>query len=71
MFGINGGHLLLAFAVYIIYVAQKIFRHPLRKFPGPFLAGCTHWYRAYYDLVKDGGFLTHLEGLHRTYGEYS
>jgi hypothetical protein len=72
MVGINERHLqlLLALAIYIIYVAQKRLRHPLRKFPGPFLAGYTHWYRAYYDMVKDGGFLSHLEGLHRTYGKY-
>jgi hypothetical protein len=70
MANINERHLLLALAIYILYITQKLLRHSLRKFPGPFLAGCTYWYRAYYDLVKDSGFLSHLEELHRTYGEY-
>jgi hypothetical protein len=43
-------------------------RHPLRKFPGPFLAGATFWYRAYYDIWRDGEFLFHLKDLHEKYG---
>ncbi|KAJ6599961.1 cytochrome P450, partial [Mycena vulgaris] len=41
---------------------------PLRKVPGPWLAAYTHWYKAYFDLILDGGFLAHLEWLHKKYG---
>ncbi|KAL1748379.1 cytochrome P450 [Schizophyllum fasciatum] len=42
--------------------------HPLSSYPGPRLAALTRWYRAYFDLLKDGGWLEHLEDLHRQYG---
>ncbi|KAL1698779.1 cytochrome P450 [Schizophyllum commune] len=42
--------------------------HPLASYPGPRLAALTKWYRAYFDLVHDGGWLEHLEELHRQYG---
>ncbi|KAL0945226.1 hypothetical protein HGRIS_000739 [Hohenbuehelia grisea] len=46
----------------------RLFLHPLRKVPGPILAATTGWYTAYFDLLKDGGFVEHLEELHRIYG---
>lgn len=48
---------------------QRLFFHPLVKFPGPRLAAITLWYKAYYDIVMDGGWSEHLEYLHATYGE--
>ncbi|TRM59007.1 cytochrome P450 [Schizophyllum amplum] len=42
--------------------------HPLASYPGPRLAALTRWYRAYYDIVQDGGWLEHLTELHRQYG---
>ncbi|KAJ7730354.1 cytochrome P450 [Mycena maculata] len=40
----------------------------LKKVPGPWLAARTRWYKAYFDLICDGGFLKHLEWLHEEYG---
>ncbi|KAF9459675.1 cytochrome P450 [Collybia nuda] len=65
---VNGWHLVLCLGLYVFYLTQKILRSPLRKFPGPLLASWTRWYKGYYDVVKDGGFLSHLEDLHRIYG---
>ncbi|KAJ7206141.1 cytochrome P450 [Mycena haematopus] len=38
------------------------------EIPGPWLAARTRWYKAYFDLIRDGGFLKHLEWLHKRYG---
>ncbi|KAF7353827.1 Cytochrome P450 [Mycena venus] len=43
-------------------------RGPLKKVPGPWLAARTRWYKAYFDLIRDGGFLRHLDWLHKQYG---
>ncbi|KAF7353828.1 Acetyl-CoA synthetase-like protein [Mycena venus] len=40
----------------------------LKKVPGPWLAARTRWYRAYFDLIRDGEFLKYLERLHKQYG---
>ncbi|KAK7443454.1 hypothetical protein VKT23_015627 [Stygiomarasmius scandens] len=42
--------------------------NPLNRFSGPYLARWTSYYQAYFDIVKDGGWLEHLEVLHRKYG---
>jgi len=42
--------------------------NPLNRFPGPYLARWTSYYQAYFEIVKDGGWLEHLEELHRKYG---
>jgi len=47
---------------------KRLYRHPLSKYPGPALAALTLWYKAYYDIVKDGGWSEHLEALHKQYG---
>ncbi|KAJ3511126.1 hypothetical protein NLJ89_g4275 [Agrocybe chaxingu] len=41
----------------------------LSGYPGPPLAALTTWYKAYYDIVKDGGWAEHLESLHQQYGK--
>lgn len=50
---------LLLFAgttVYTIALAiHRLFFHKLSSFPGPRLAAATHWYAAYFDLVKQPG----------------
>ncbi|KAF9259805.1 cytochrome P450 [Marasmius fiardii PR-910] len=43
-------------------------KHPLDCFPGPCLARWTSLYRAYYDIIVGGGWLSHLAELHETYG---
>ncbi|KAL1744938.1 cytochrome P450 [Schizophyllum fasciatum] len=47
---------------------EALLWHPLSSYPGPPFAAITKWYRAYYNLVQDGGWLEHLERLHRHYG---
>ncbi|KAH9479251.1 Cytochrome P450 monooxygenase [Psilocybe cubensis] len=51
------------------YAIKRLHYHPLSKYPGPVLAALTSWYRAYYDIVKDGGWSEHLEYLHSKYGK--
>ncbi|KAL0059268.1 hypothetical protein AAF712_013992 [Marasmius tenuissimus] len=46
----------------------RVFFHPLRKFPGPRTAAATFYYRAYFDVVKDGGWTKHMVELHERYG---
>lgn len=42
--------------------------HPLRHYPGPRIAALSKWYKFYFDVLQDGGFLEHLEKLHIQYG---
>ena len=45
--------------------------HLLRNIPGPKLAAITSYYEFYFNVIKRGTFVWHLEKLHETYGEYS
>ncbi|TFK73743.1 cytochrome P450 [Pluteus cervinus] len=58
--------------VIVAYIAAlsafRLWFHPLTKYPGPPLAAATTWYRAYFDVFLDGGWVHHLEYLHSTYG---
>lgn len=53
----------------VIGAAKRLYQHPLSKHPGPGLAALTLWYKAYFDIIKDGGWVEHLEGLHEIYGK--
>ncbi|KXN91119.1 Trichodiene oxygenase [Leucoagaricus sp. SymC.cos] len=58
-------------SVFFMFGAQAIklrYFHPLSKYPGPALASITFLYRAYFDIVKDGGWVEHLFHLHAQYG---
>jgi hypothetical protein len=55
-------------AVIIAEAFKRLFNHPLAKYPGPPLAALTLWYKAYYEIVKDGGWSEHIEKLHNHYG---
>jgi hypothetical protein len=61
-----GGASLLALTVQSV---RRLFLHPLSKYPGPRLAAMTLWYKAYFDIIMDGGWAEHLEYLHEVYGE--
>ncbi|KAJ7242078.1 cytochrome P450 [Mycena rebaudengoi] len=52
----------------ITFAAINLSRSPLRNYPGPWLAAYTKWYRGYFDVLRDGGFLEHLKWLHKKYG---
>ncbi|KAJ7499985.1 cytochrome P450, partial [Mycena latifolia] len=58
----------LSLGLYAMWAVSSFLVNPLRKVPGPWLAAQTHWYKAYFDLILDGGFLDHLKWLHKNYG---
>ncbi|KAJ3767322.1 cytochrome P450 [Lentinula raphanica] len=43
-------------------------KQPLKQFPGPSLARWTTLYKAYFEIVKKGGWVRQLEKLHAAYG---
>lgn len=47
----------------------RIYLHPLAKFPGPKLATLSHWYEAYYDVLKKGQYIFEIERMHQKYGK--
>lgn len=63
---------LFAAAVAIGYAfvlgVQRIYFHPLSKFPGPKLAAATLWYEFYYDVVRDGRWVWRIKEMHDVYG---
>lgn len=47
----------------------NVFFHPLRKFPGPWMAGATSGWKAYKEVIKQETLAQELFGLHEKYGE--
>lgn len=61
--------LLAAFTLYSsILVVYRLFFHPLRKIPGPWLARATSWYEFYQDVVLVGHYVKEYPILHAKYG---
>ncbi|TFK41442.1 cytochrome P450 [Crucibulum laeve] len=57
------------YAAYIVFdCLRNIFFHPLRSFPGPKLAAMSILYKAYFDVMEQGGFLNEIKRLHTIYG---
>jgi len=52
----------------IVGGVRRLYYHPLSTYPGPTLAALTLWYKAYYDIVRDGGWAEHISRLHERYG---
>jgi len=50
-------------------VVYNLFFHPLRKFPGPVMAGATSWWKAYKEVVKQETLAQLLFDLHAKYGD--
>lgn len=48
----------------------RIHLHPLKNFPGPKLAAVTKLYRAWFQIVQDGGQLKQWNILHEQYGKF-
>ncbi|RDB18449.1 hypothetical protein Hypma_000256 [Hypsizygus marmoreus] len=57
---------LLAYCVF--EGTRRLFFDRLSQFPGPNLAALTLWYKAYFDIILDGGWAEHLSYLHDEYG---
>ncbi|THU89354.1 cytochrome P450 [Dendrothele bispora CBS 962.96] len=63
------GQVLVPVSVYVVaVVVYRLLFHPLRRFPGPWLAAATDYYAEYYDLLKRGQFLFQIQKLHLKYG---
>lgn len=54
----------------LITYIQRLFFHPLSKFPGPKIAAASKLYEFYWDSYKHGRLWAKLPELHRRYGEY-
>jgi hypothetical protein len=52
----------------IIILAWRLLFHPLRGFPGPFIAAASSWYEFYYDFIQGGTFVQQFPELHKRYG---
>lgn len=50
------------------YSRKRLSSHRLGHIPGPMLAALTMHHAAYCDIIKDGGWVEHLEELHKRYG---
>jgi hypothetical protein len=53
--------------VYII--VWRLFFSPIAQIPGPKLAALTSWYEFYYDVIRGGQFVWHIQELHDQYGK--
>ena len=60
----------LFIALSLLYVIiQRLYFHPLSKFPGPKIASITRWYEFYHDVIRDGTYVKHYPVLHAKYSE--
>lgn len=53
---------------YFFIVVQRLLLHPLRKFPGPWVAAVTGWYETYHEAVLGGTFVKQYSKWHKRYG---
>ena len=61
--------LMTGLAILAALAIQRLYFHPLSRFPGPKLAALTTLYTAYYDFTKPGSFMRHTLELHEKYGD--
>ncbi|KAL9622283.1 MAG: hypothetical protein Q9160_003294 [Pyrenula sp. 1 TL-2023] len=47
---------------------RRLYFHPLSHIPGPKLAALSWWYEFYFDGIKQGRFVLHIQDLHKQYG---
>jgi hypothetical protein len=62
-----GNWFLVVPVVLVAYVAANYFNHGLNKYPGPFLASLTDWWR-FIDVYGRRPDITHIK-LHRQHGD--
>jgi hypothetical protein len=53
----------------IITYIQRLYFHPLSKFPGPKIAAASKLYEFYWDSYQHGRLWAKLPELHQRYGE--
>lgn len=64
------GVLLLVLFLGVTLAVRQIFYHPLSKFPGPWLAALTPFYKTYYEVFRGGELLRRIQELHNMHGEW-
>ncbi|PWY91666.1 putative cytochrome P450 [Aspergillus sclerotioniger CBS 115572] len=52
----------------IARILYNLFLHPLRHFPGPWWAACSHLHEFYFDVIQRGMFMWQIERMHQQYG---
>ncbi|OAA69792.1 Cytochrome P450 [Cordyceps fumosorosea ARSEF 2679] len=50
-------------------IVYNVYFHPLRHFPGPWMAGATSGWKAYKEVIKQQTLARELFSLHEKYGE--
>ncbi|KAF6762853.1 benzoate 4-monooxygenase cytochrome P450 [Ephemerocybe angulata] len=53
----------------VLVFIRRAYLHPLSCFPGPRLAAWTPLYKAYYEAIKGGQWVHHVDKLHEAYGD--
>lgn len=51
-------------AVVMLLVFSRLLFHPLARVPGPPLAALSTWYGFYYDVIRGGIYVKHVEEIH-------
>lgn len=59
------------FLLFLSQILYNVFLHPLRKFPGPRIAGATSLWRAYKEVILKETLAQELFDLHRKHGRLS
>ncbi|KZF24030.1 cytochrome P450 [Xylona heveae TC161] len=61
--------LLVALSIALCPIIYNVFFHPLRRFPGPRMAGATSWWKAYKEVFQQETLAQLLFDLHRKHGD--
>lgn len=62
------GLIITFFLIEIVRAIYNVTFHPLAKFPGPFWAGVTPWWKTYEEVWKGTSLYHKYEGLYAKYG---
>jgi hypothetical protein len=52
----------------LFQLIYRLYFHPLKSFPGPWLAAATGWYQFYFDIILGGQYIFQLRKLEKRYG---